>query len=273
MPPIYCLSGLPRAGSTVLSAILNQNPRVHVSATSPLYELFKQINHAFNSCDLQHNYDAQRIREKTCKALVDAFYGDEERIVFDKHRRWPRHVDVVKKWINADAKVIITIRPLAEIVTSYCVLCDQDNSNFLDRRLLQQGFIGPTNDDRAKLLWEVYLKGPYEAIKNGLDLWPDNLFFVRYDELVCDAEHTVQRLYDYFDLPEWNHNFDNLSATAPNERDEMWGLRNLHKVRDTLERQSRSPADYLSDEMLSFLRSQDIVAPPTSARTQPLMAR
>ncbi len=38
MKNIYFLSGLPRSGSTVLAAILSQNPNIHATSTSNLLD-------------------------------------------------------------------------------------------------------------------------------------------------------------------------------------------------------------------------------------------
>ena len=43
MPKFHFISGLPRSGTTLLSAILRQNPRFHANVTSPVASLFAGI--------------------------------------------------------------------------------------------------------------------------------------------------------------------------------------------------------------------------------------
>ena len=63
-----CLSGLPRSGSTLLSAILSQNPDIHAEGNSAVCQLMWDIN---KSCEttaseqLKANY-----REKTINDMV-----------------------------------------------------------------------------------------------------------------------------------------------------------------------------------------------------------
>jgi sulfotransferase len=45
----HFISGLPRAGSTLLAAILRQNPRFHAGMTSPVGALFSQLVQAFSA--------------------------------------------------------------------------------------------------------------------------------------------------------------------------------------------------------------------------------
>jgi sulfotransferase len=42
---IHFISGLPRSGSTLLAAILRQNPRFHAGMSSPVASLFMALRH------------------------------------------------------------------------------------------------------------------------------------------------------------------------------------------------------------------------------------
>lgn len=47
LPAYHFISGLPRSGSTLLSALLLQNPRFHAGISSPVGPLFDNIRHMF----------------------------------------------------------------------------------------------------------------------------------------------------------------------------------------------------------------------------------
>ena len=47
-PKIHFLSGLPRSGSTLLGALLRQNPRIHASMTSPAGSLVNRMLEAMS---------------------------------------------------------------------------------------------------------------------------------------------------------------------------------------------------------------------------------
>jgi hypothetical protein len=49
MPNYHFISGLPRAGSTLLSAILLQNPRFHAGMTSPVGALYAGMLQQFGA--------------------------------------------------------------------------------------------------------------------------------------------------------------------------------------------------------------------------------
>ncbi len=46
MPRLHFISGLPRSGSTLLAAILRQNPRFHASISSPMGMIFSAMQAA-----------------------------------------------------------------------------------------------------------------------------------------------------------------------------------------------------------------------------------
>lgn len=255
---VHFLAGLPRTGSTVLAAILNQNPAVHVTPTSPLYHLLVKLNEGFNYCRLQHTFAEERITRSAYRALAEAFYGGETRTVFDKHRSWSRHVQAIHEHINPHAKVIVTIRPIAEIIASYLRLISEDQQNFVDKHLAEIGCLTPTNEDRAKLLWEVYLKEPYENTKFGLENYREHLLVVDYFDLIEDPVRTIGNIYDFCKLNQFNHRFDNLDETAHTESDDQWGLKNLHTIRRKLERRSLDPAEVLPRNAIRYFEQFDI---------------
>lgn len=258
---VHFLSGLPRSGSTVLGAILNQNPSIHVTPTSPLHHLMVKLNEGFNYCRLQHTFDEERVSEKAYRGLAEAFYADERRTVFDKHRSWPANVNAIRRYINPAGKIVVTIRPIAEIIASYLVLIAKDASNFVDKHLAELGCLNPTNEDRANLLWEVYLKEPYDNTKRGLECHCEDILTVEYFDLVYDPHDTIDRIYSFCGLQKYQHRFDNLHETAPVERDDQWGLSDLHTVRSSLSCKSIDPADVLPKKAIEYFRQFDLGGP------------
>lgn len=255
---VHFLAGLPRTGSTALAAILNQNPTLRVTPTSPLYYLLVKLNEGFNYCRVQHTFDHAAVADRAYRGLVEAFYGDECRTVFDKHRGWPKHVQAIHRYINPNAKIVATIRPIAQVIASYLALIEKDHDNFVDRHLTQLGCATPSNDDRANLLWQFYLRDTYDSLRIGLDDYRKHILLVEYLDLVFEPQETLRQIYDFCMLPKFEHRFDNLDETASTESDDQWGLKNLHKIRRKLERKSPDAAEYLSQEAIAYFSQFDI---------------
>lgn len=87
---LHFISGLPRAGSILLAALLRQNPRAHAAMSSPIGSLIQQLLRSMS----QENEGAVFIdddqRTRILQAAVDAFYADihPEKTVFDTNRLW-----------------------------------------------------------------------------------------------------------------------------------------------------------------------------------------
>jgi sulfotransferase len=255
---VHFLSGLPRTGSTLLGSILAQNPRIHVTPTSPLYSLLVNANEHLNLLNRQYTFDQVAVGNRIYPALVEAVYADiAQPIIFDKHRGWPKHVPSISAYINAAPTIICTVRPIAEIITSYLVLAEADPSNFIDAHLrtLDQPM---TNESRAHLLWSSYLTTSYESLAQGLRTHPEQLLLVEYRDLVCRPAATLARLYEFCGLDSFEHRWTGIENRCAEAKDEAWGLKNLHTIRPTLGMQSTDPRAYLPRAAIEYFEQFDV---------------
>jgi len=256
---IHFLSGLPRTGSTLLGSLLNQNPHVYVSPTSPLYPLLNSTNEEFNVLNLQYTFDQKGISDKVYRSLVDAFYPQDREfpIVFDKHRGWPKHVDAIREFIDQEPRIVCTVRPIAEIIASYITLADRDPDNFIDAHLKRDGQ-EVTNEARAFLLWSFYLKVPYECMIIGLKMHPESLLLIEYDQLAFEPERAMQRVYDFCGMEPFEHNFEDIENSCAEAKDEAWGLKDLHAIRSTVCKTSVDPLEYLPRAAIDYFSQFDL---------------
>lgn len=87
----HFISGLPRSGSTLLSAILRQNPRFHAGMTSPLSGLFNAIVSSVSAGSELSTLVSREQRKRLLKGLFDSYYADlpaDRAVVFDTNRAW-----------------------------------------------------------------------------------------------------------------------------------------------------------------------------------------
>lgn len=256
---VFFLSGLPRTGSTLLGSLLAQNPTIHVTPTSPLYPLLVSANETLNSLSVQYTFNQIETGHKLYPAMARAVHAHIlEPIIFDKHRGWPRHVEAIKSIINPKARVICTVRPIAEIITSYCVLADKDPKNFIDTELTKRGkFI--SNETRAELLWSEYMKVPYDNVIQGLKTHPDNILLVNYRDLVSNPAAELARIYTFTGIKSWaGHVFKGIVNSCAEDKDAAWGMHDLHTIRPDLEMRSPSPNMYLSQAAIEYFSQFDI---------------
>src|SRR6201990_102221 len=89
-PKFHFISGLPRSGTTLLAAILNQNPRFRAGMTSPMADIMG-VMMAEASSKNDFSFDvSDRQRVDMLRGLVENFYASDESaaVVFDTSRLW-----------------------------------------------------------------------------------------------------------------------------------------------------------------------------------------
>lgn len=115
----HFISGLPRSGSTLLSALLRQNPAFTAGISSPLGPLFHATRNAMGAWNETSVLMTDAHRQRILKGLFDSYYADrqDKRIVFDTNRAWCARLPVLKR-LFPDAKVICCVRSVAWILDS-----------------------------------------------------------------------------------------------------------------------------------------------------------
>jgi sulfotransferase len=202
----YFMAGLPRSGSSVLSALLNQNPRFYSGPSSPvLSTMYSVENHLLND-ELFHGYPKPEQAKQIISSIPFQFYGDrEEEVIIDKNRAWTARVPYIEGYIGQPAKIICPVRDIDEILTSMIMLIrrnpyeeGQGRINFIDEQLIKLNI--PLNDDNRC----EYIAGPQgilgqslNAIMEGFNQgFGDRIHFVEYQDLVKEPEETLKKLYD-----------------------------------------------------------------------------
>ena len=106
----HFISGLPRAGSTLLSAILKQNPRFSAAMTSPVAALVSAIQPKMTGGEFGVFFDDEK-RASVLKAVFEAYHADRvatlasSPVIFDTNRSWTGRMALLAD-LYPQAKVI-----------------------------------------------------------------------------------------------------------------------------------------------------------------------
>lgn len=257
----FFLSGLPRSGSTLLSALLNQHPKIHASANSPLLDLIHYSStYLLEKSEQYRAYPKPDSAQNVLSSLAQLYYFDTpEPCIVDKSRGWMNQVDHIKNYITPEPRVICAVRNVQDILISYLVLIEKSGAdNYVDKNLVKAG-ITPDNDARCKYLLEPAgnLGGYYLALRDALRKgWGQYLLLVEYDELIADPVSQMQSIYRFLDIEPHETRPDAVSMPF-SENDEVYGLRDMHIVRPKVEKIERDPGQYLSREVMAWCRGKE----------------
>ena len=264
----YFMAGLPRSGSSVLSAILNQNPKFYSGPSSPvLSTMFSVENHLLND-ELYRGYPKPEQAKQIISSIPFQFYGDrEEEVIIDKNRAWTARVPYIEGYIRQQAKIICPVRDIDEILTSMIMMIrrnpyqeGQGRINFIDEQLVKLNI--PLNDDNrcqyiagAQGILGQSLNAIVEGFNQGFG---DRIHFVEYRDLVNKPEETLQNLYDFLGEEYYEHTFDDLQNQSREEDLRTYGLADMHEVHKELKSTAPNPKDILSLETLDKCKGMDI---------------
>lgn len=264
----YFMAGLPRSGSTLLSSILNQNPRFYSGPSSPvLSTMFAVENHLLND-ELFHGYPKPTQANRIISSIIGNFYSDvEEPVVIDKNRAWTARVPYIEGYINQKAKIICPVRDIEEILTSMIMMIRRNpyqegnpRINFIDEQLVKLNI--PISDDTRC----EYIAGPdgilgqsLNAIMEGFNQgFGDRMHFVEYQNLVNKPEETLKKLYEFLEEEPFDHTFDNLMNQNRENDINTYGLADMHEVRSVLKSTAPDPTTILSSYVLDKCKGMDI---------------
>lgn len=283
----YFMAGLPRAGSTLLSSILNQNPRIYSGPSSPVLSTMFVIENHLLQDELFHGYPKPEQGHAIISNIINQFYDDVKKpVVVDKNRAWVARVPYIEQYIGQKAKIICPVRDIDEILTSMITMIrrnpykeGQSRINFIDEQLVKLNI--PINDENRC----EYIAGPdgilgqsLNAILEGLNQGFGSRFhFVEYKDLVNKPKETMNKLYEFIGEEPFEHQFTNLKNQNREGDVNTYGLTDMHEVRPTLKSTSKDPKKILSKEILdkcegmdfwrekNYNRNIDIVPPSSSA--------
>lgn len=240
MSQFHFISGLPRSGSTLLSAILLQNPRFHAGMTSPVGSLFSSV---LQQCSAGSEFGSvidTDLRRRLLRGLFDSYYADkaDKPVIFDTNRQWCARLPALQD-LFPQAKTIACVRNVAWVLDSLERLYranpfentklfnDDDERNTVYSRC-------ETLAQRNRLVgfaWTA-LKEAYYG-ENA-----ESLLIVDYDLLSQAPERVMRLVYDFIGEPWYEHDFNRLTYDAP-AFDQALGVAGLHKVRPEVAPQAR----------------------------------
>lgn len=227
----HFISGLPRSGSTLLSAVLRQNPRFAAGMTSPVGSLLGAMLTHFSAGSEFGAVIDQAQRRRLLRGLFDNYYADAGGdVVFDSNRLWCAKLPSIKD-LYPTARVIACVRNVAWVMDSIERLYRANP--FENTKLFGDDLERNTVYSRSETLAQGgRLVGfAYSALKEAYyGEHADSLLLVEYELLTQAPEQVLRLIYDFLGEPWFDHDFANVAYDAP-AFDQALGVAGLHRVR------------------------------------------
>jgi sulfotransferase len=265
----HFISGLPRSGSTLLSAILRQNPRFRAGISTPLCSL---VTTAINVMGGEGRALVDEDRRRRVLAGLFASWSSAEppsTTIFDTNREWTSNLAALKI-LQPDAKLICTVRDVAAIMDSI-------------ERLLRKNALLPSrmfNDaERANIYTRTEALSQRNRLVGGAWSSLREAFFGPYAEslLIVDYEHLARApakvlslIYEFLGERPFTHDFEDIVYDEPLFDDQL-SMPGLHKVRPRVSYETRQTA--LPPDLLGRFQKQNFWTRPTSSKAHLIALR
>jgi len=201
------VTGLPRAGSTLLCQLLAEHPDIHCEGqSSPLCNTLLGIRRLvsddqFFLSQLDSNFDNsyEHLASAMQGYLRGWYHTADKEAVVDKNRAWLHAIELLLR-IEPEAKLIVCLRELGQIYGSI---------EAQHQRTILVDFIDHLADydrfGRADMLFakDKAIGAPLISLSAVADLpkaVQDRLYFLRFEDLVEQPVACMSHLYNWLDL-------------------------------------------------------------------------
>lgn len=255
----FFLSGLPRSGATLLSSILNQNPDIHSGPDSPVCGLINQTLQFLDNNEQHILYPKNNLDNQLIQSILSCYYSDvKSNYIIDKCRIWNNlhNINIIKRYINPDVRIICCVRSILEILASYISLIKKSpHTSFVDHNL---SYTNKKINDENRCEWLMKKDGLIDislsSLKESISL--PYIHLIDYNMLVSHPHKVVSNLYEFLSLPEYQHDFSNIVNNFTT-KDHLLGLPDLHKVKSTIQIAQRDISQILPETIIKKYSSME----------------
>src|SRR6185437_5802557 len=234
-PKFVGVTGLPRAGSTLLCQLLAQHPDIHCEGhSSPLCNALLGMRRmvsddTFFLSQLDQEFERGYAHlTSAMRGFLRGWYHDCERaMVVDKNRAWLHAVELLLH-LEPDAKLIVCLRELGQIYGSIeaqhqrTILID-----FIDH-LADYDRFGRANMLFAK---DKTIGSPLISLHAVLDLpkaVQERLYFLRFEDLMAQPAACMSHVFSWLGLAPCRIDPERIASGAQ-ESDSHYHMKYLHK--------------------------------------------
>lgn len=235
IPKFVGVTGLPRAGSTLLCQLLAQHPEIQCEGnSSPLCNTLLGIRRmisddSFFLSQLDNSFDSSYAHlASAMQGFLRGWHnGNDKKVVVDKNRAWLHAIELLLH-IEPEAKLIVCLRDLSQIYGSI---------EAQHQRTILVDFIDHLADfdrfGRADMLFakDKAIGAPLLSLHAVPDLpkkVQEHLYFVRFEDMMAQPTTCMSHIYSWLGLSPFEINPEQLNV-GTQESDSHYRMKYSHK--------------------------------------------
>ena len=232
---LFFLVAMPRSGNTLFASIMNQNPNLVCTANSITLEIMKDL-FLLKETDVFKNYPDYQSLDNVLDSVYVNYYKDwPQKYIIDRGPVMTKgNFALMQKHFKKPFKCVVLLRDVMDVLASYMKWYTEEPTAFPNRYNCK--------GDEEKVSMIMNSKGAVakelESIKNAFN-YPEICHFIKYDDLVQNPEHEIRKLYNFFDIPYFQHRFfdlDQIQVNGTGYNDGIVG-KNMHTIRNEIKKE------------------------------------
>ncbi|MEM1265752.1 MAG: sulfotransferase [Pseudomonadota bacterium] len=236
-PRYHFITGLPRSGSTLLSAILRQNPKATAGMTSPVGAITNALRIMMTQNTEIRALVDDGARSRILRGIFDGYYSDhqDKEVIFDTNRGWAGRIPELLH-LFPEVKLIATVRDPAWVFDSV--------ETIIRKNPIRQSSMvkaGANIEARAEAMMsnEGLIGSPLGHLQEAV-FGPDShrLLLIDYRALCLAPDKALAGIYRFIGEEAFEHDFQNVEYQQE-EFDAALNTPGLHTVRGQVEYKER----------------------------------
>lgn len=239
----YFLTGIPRAGNTILSSVFNQHPHAKITAYSVLPLLINNILLTKDNDRFKNFPDFKGIDNIIDNIFVNYYKHYNCKTIIDR-AAWGFHLEILEH-MPVNNKFIILHRPLLEVLASFVrVEKPIDVVKYCDDLLLKQSILSDALTSTQKII---------DSKKEYL--------LITYDDLIKDICGCIKKICEFVNVDYIKPDLNNITQLKINnvEYDDNVLSGNFHSIRtEKIVKNKNNIEDFLPKRVIDKYRNFDI---------------
>jgi len=255
---IFFQSSLPRSGSTLLQNVMGQNPDFYVTPTSGLMELLYGARYNYTASDeYKFALNKQELDNAFSSFLNDGIHGycrslTNKKYFLDKGRAWGYYIFWLEHFMKYQPKIICMIRDLRDVFASMenAYRKNPNKDSIINWAELKNNTVAKRID-----FWSTTMPVgiSLERLESTIqENRAHKILFIKYEDFCLNPEQQMARIYNYLEIPFFQHNFDTIPQITHEDDSPHMGYGD-HVIRNTLSMQPSKAKDLLGEGICEWI--------------------
>ena len=238
---LLCVSGLPRAGSTLLCQLLAHHPDLYcLGHSSPLCRALIGLRHSLSDDDfLKSQLDVdfelgyQRLGQAFRGFLAGWFAETDQTWVVDKNRGWLQHIEMLHHLVP-DFRILVCVRELGQVYGS--IETQHQKTILLD---FPDHLASLSRYGRADKLFadQGVIGSPLQSIQSLRDIdsqLQQKIYYVVFEHLMLEPQTVMQDILKWLGVSPISIDPEHLQVKS-HESDSYYRFKYLHRTHDHIQ--------------------------------------